>query len=162
MLNRIAISFISLLSLAAVYADEQPLAQPAETQAKLPRQDDFPFTIGFERGLTEFESGDQITITDVSGTSDDMESGICRITGTYTLKSQDEATLAASVTARNRADGRGHWNKAQTMKITKGHGSFTLLLPVNVSGWPHVSFYGKTSSFGGVYIGTGESVLRHW
>lgn len=91
-----------------------------------------------------------------------MQSGICRISGTYTLTSRDQATLAASITARDSADGWGPWNKAQTMAITKGHGTFTLYLPVSISGWPHVSFYGKWSDFGGSYIGTGDSVLRHW
>lgn len=133
----------------------------AKAEEKSPGSD-FPFAIAFVRGLSEFRPGDAITITDVRGTSSDMQSGICRITGTYTLASEDKATLAASVTARDSADGIGPWNKAQTMDIARGHGKFTLLLPISVSGWPHVSFYGKTNSFGGVYVGTGDSVLRHW
>jgi hypothetical protein len=106
--------------------------------------------------------GDQITITDVRGTSADMRGGIYRISGTYTLVSREKATLAASVTARYAKDGTGPWNAAQTVTITKGTGTFTLLLPISVEGWPHVSFYGKSSDFGGSYIGTGEYVLRKW
>jgi len=137
-------------------------SEPAGGRPASPSHDAFPFRIAFERGAAKFEPGDQITITEVRGTSGDMQSGICRISGTYILASQDEATLAASVTARDPADGRGPWNRAQTMTITKGTGTFTLLLPISVDGWPHVSFYGKSSAFGGCYIGTGESVLRRW
>jgi hypothetical protein len=162
MLKRITVSFLGLLVVTAGCAANRPATQHAELQVKESPRHDFPFTIAFEQGLTQFQPGDQITITDVHGTNSEMQGGIYRISGTYTLASQDEATLAASVTARDSANGRGFWNKAQTTTITKGHGSFTLLLPVSVPGWPHVSFYGKADAFGGIYVGTGDSVLRHW
>ena len=109
----------------------------------------------------KFESGDQIQITEVRGTSPDMRGGIYRITGTYKLISHDKATLAASVTARRHEDGVGPWNPAQRIDVTKGTGTFTLLLPMSVDGWPHVSFY-DGESFGGNYIGTGDTTLKKW
>ncbi len=159
MLKRIIVACSALLLVAGVYASDRPATQPVVAESK---HDDFPFKIAFEQGAAKFETGDQITITEVRGTSADMQSGICRITGTYTLASRDKATLAASVTARNPEDGRGPWNKAQTVTVSKGQGSFTLYLPISVAGWPHVSFYGASDSFGGTYIGTGDSVLRKW
>jgi hypothetical protein len=161
MFKRICIASLALVLAASVYASDRPASQRSG-QAAAAMHDDFPFTVAFEQGATKFERGDEIIVTDVRGTSSDMGSGICRISGTYTLASHDRATLAGSMTARNLADGRGRWNKAQTMTIAKGHGTFTLYLPVSVDGWPHISFYGESSDFGGSYIGTGDSVLRHW
>jgi hypothetical protein len=162
MLKRIFFPIFALSVVVAVYAGDQPSTQPARPESNSSQHDDFPFAISFEQGATQFQSWDQITITEVRGTSSDMQSGICRISGTYTLASHDKATLAASVTARELADGSGPWNRAQTLTITRGHGNFTLMLPISVRGWPHVSFYGASSDFGGSYIGTGDSVLRHW
>jgi hypothetical protein len=50
-------------------------------------------------------------------------------------------------------------NQQQTT-ISKGSGTFTLKHKF-VTGWPHVSFYGGGSCFGGVYFGQGDSVLEH-
>lgn len=162
MLKRIAMCSFALLVTAVAFAGDRPATRPSDAQANASSQDDFPYVIAFEQGASKFELGDGIIITDVRGTSRDMQSGICRISGTYTLTSRDEATLAASVTAQRLADASGPWNSAQTMTIKKGHGTFTLMLPVNVRGWPHVSFYGKTADFGGTYVGSSDSVLRKW
>jgi hypothetical protein len=162
MLKRFAAVSLALVIVASAYAGDQPAIGPSDIQAKSASEKDFPFTIAFEQGAARFQPGDEITITEVRGTSSDMSSGICRISGTYKLTSHDHATLAASVTARSAADGVGPWNKAQTTTITRGQGSFTLMLPVSIRGWPHVSFYGPKSDFGGSYVGTGDLVLRHW
>jgi hypothetical protein len=137
---------------------------PAEAAASQPAKatNDFPFVVAFEKGLTTLEKGDAITITEIRGTSKDMNGGIYRITGTYVLASKERATLAGSVTAKDAADAKGPWNPAQQLAITKGGGTFTLLLPVSIQGWPHVSFYGNGGSFGGIYVGTGDSVLKHF
>ena len=136
------------------------VAQPSrETRRSTPAaNEDFPHVIAFEEGAVQFERGDKITITEVRSTSKDMQSGICRISGTYELASRESATLAASVTAHKAEDGRGYWNSAQRMEVTKGRGEFTLMLPISIEGWPHVSFYSETRSIGGIYLGTGESV----
>ena len=113
-------------------------------------QSDFPHVISFQP-KDQFEAGDNITITEIRGTSSDLRRGLYRISGKYTLASHDSATLAASVTARSAADGVGPWNPAQRMDITKGQGTFTLLLPISIDGSPHISFY-DSNSFGGCYI----------
>jgi hypothetical protein len=135
-------------------------AQAAVEKPAAKEHEDFPFAIDFEQGTIEFDAGDFIIIDEVRGTSEDMESGICRISGTYRLASEESATLAASVTARRAEDGVGPWNTAQRMTIAKGEGSFVLVLPISVEGWPHVSFYNDSQSIGGVYLGAGDAVLR--
>ena len=113
---------------------------------------DFPFMLDIKPTQAQFAAGDSITVTGIRGTGPDLRGGIVRITGTYTFASQDRATLAASVTAADHADAHGWWNDAQTMKIAKGRGTFKLFLPINTGGAPHVSFYGSSSDFGGVYL----------
>jgi hypothetical protein len=162
MLNRpfvpAVLAMIACVAALAV-AGAQPSAETSVSQGAKSHED-FPFTIAFEEGAIQFDGGDKISITEVRGTSKDMQSGICRISGTYQFTSQESATLAASVTARRSADGRGPWNSAQTMSVTKGRGAFTLMLPISVKGWPHVSFYSNSKAIGGIYIGTGDGVLR--
>jgi hypothetical protein len=152
----------ALLTVIVGCVGTTPTEQGKSAPPAASMQQEFPFAIPFEQGASKFAPGDQIVITDVRGTSADMKSGICVISGTYTLSSRDRATLAASVTAREAAQGVGPWNSAQTITVNKGHGNFTLMLPISSDGWPHVSFYGSFSDFGGTYIGTGDSVLRHW
>jgi beta-lactamase regulating signal transducer with metallopeptidase domain len=122
------------------YDSEHPeavVSQPAASSGDL-----FRFDVPFKLGTRQFLDGDSITITRVKGTNPDMEGGICCISGTYILASHDKATLAASVTASDAKDGVGPWNSSQTFEIQKGKGEFTLLLPISIRGWPHVSFYG--------------------
>ena len=135
-------------------------AKPAAATQPTSLANPLPFVVPFERGTSEFEPGDRITVFAVRGTSPGMAGGVYQIVGTYTLASHDTATLAGSVTARDAVDGKGPWNPAQQVTVGRGSGTFTLLLPVNTRGWPHVSFYGSGGSFGGIYIGTGDSVLR--
>jgi hypothetical protein len=148
---RITIALVALVCIGCQHAS------PPSAQA----HEDFPYLVRFEQGATKFANGDEIRITEVRGTSPDMRGGIYRITGTYKLVSRDKATLAASVTARRSQDGVGPWNPAQHIDVTKGSGTFTLLLPMSVDGWPHVSFY-NGESFGGNYIGSGDTTLRKW
>ena len=134
------------------------LSPPAATAAG----DPFPFAVPFEVGASRFPPGDRITVTEIRGTTADMAGGVYRISGTYRLASHETATLAGSVTARDAADGKGPWNAAQRTTVRQGSGTFTLVWPIGIRGWPHVSFYGPDDAFGGVYIGTGDSVLRKW
>jgi hypothetical protein len=139
-------------------ADAVPGTRPAATQAA--GGSDFPFVVAFEKGRAAFEKGDAITITEVRGTSAGMGGGIYRISGTYTLASRGQAALAASVAAKRMEDAKGAWNPAQKVEVARGTGTFVLLLPVSVEGYPHVSFYAGGGDFGGVYVGTGGTVLK--
>jgi hypothetical protein len=125
----------------------------------------FPDVVRFEQGATRFLDGDRITITEVRGTADAITPGnIYCIKGTYTLASHRQAMLAAFVTARDPADGKSGFLKVQKIMATQGTGTFSLFLPVTISGWPHVSFYPADGgeSFGGNYFGTGNFVLKQW
>jgi hypothetical protein len=160
---------MALLATAVVCSGDTPSAdspQPTEKIAPAEKSaaghEDFPYVIEFEQGLSQYVGHDLITINEIRGTSKDMQSGICRISGTYKLDSHDKATLAASVSARESKDSFGQWNSAQRIDVSKGSGTFTLLLPISVRGFPHVSFYTDGSGVSGVYIGTGESVLKQW
>jgi hypothetical protein len=121
--------------------------------------------VAFVEGASRFEDGDKITITKVRGTSKTFEpGGTYWIEGTYMLASRDRATLLASVTARNAGDGRTLNDKDQTTDVKRGSGTFRLKLPMPYVGWPHVSYYPADGGdgFGGVYFGTGDSVLENW
>jgi hypothetical protein len=86
------------------------------------------------------------------------------VKGTYALTSHDQATLAAYITATDAENGTGESQATQTTVLNKGHGTFTLVLPMSCRGMPHVSFYSAAEhgSFGGNYFGTGDSVLKKW
>src|ERR1051326_6458760 len=66
---------------------------------------DCPSTVQFELGDTEFEPGDSITIQEMRGSTDTIQTGgtYCVI-GTYTLTSQDEADLSFYATTTNRSE----------------------------------------------------------
>ena len=120
-----------------------------------------PFVVGASR----FADGDRITITAVSGpTTTFAPGGTYWIDGTYTMASRERAALSAFVTARNAGDGKTSIDKDQTMIVERGSGTFTLKLPMPYDGWPLVSFYPAEGGegFGGVYFGTGDSVLKQW
>jgi hypothetical protein len=126
---------------------------------------EFPYRVEFEQGASRFENGDKITIVQVRGTADTFAPGnIYCIYGRYKLASHDRAQLAAYTTAMNSSDGTGYSFRVQTMPIDRGEGTFALFLPMSCQGWPHVSFYSADAGegFGGIYFGTGDSVLRKW
>ena len=123
---------------------------------------EFPYVVHFEQGATKFADGDQITITEVRGTAETFKRGnIYWVKGTYKLSSHDKAMLAANIKTTAK-DGTGTPFGVQQIDVKKGEGTFTLFLPMNCSGWPHVIFYDDLESFGGNYFGTGMSVLKHW
>jgi beta-lactamase regulating signal transducer with metallopeptidase domain len=130
-----------------------------------PATSEFPYAVRFEQGATRFLKGDKITIDEVRGTADRFKPGeTCRIKGTYSLASHDRAILAAYTTAMDAENGTGTTHKVQSTVVDRGDGTFTLYLPMSCRGWPHVSFYpaGGGGDFGGIYFGTGESVLKRW
>jgi beta-lactamase regulating signal transducer with metallopeptidase domain len=141
--------------------DDPPVA--AAARPEVPTTSEFPYSVRFEQGKTEFSAGDTITVTEIRGTAETFAPGnIYWIKGKYTLASHDGAMMAAFVSAMDAANGRGPYLKVQTTQVERGHGSFTLFLPMSYRGSPHVSFYPAKggSAFGGVYFGTADSVLK--
>ena len=68
------------------------------------------------------------------------------------------------MTAKNVSAGRSIGGDDQAKVVERGSGEFTLKVRMPYEGWPHVSFYPAEGgqSFGGVYFGTGDSVLKEW
>ena len=64
-----------------------------------------------------------------------------------------------NVTAASARDGWGPSLKTQSVDVTKGSGTFTLLYAMICNGWPHVSFYAGGQSAGGVYFGPDQGSL---
>ncbi len=128
------------------------LAQPTQ---------DFPNTVRFELGDSEFQSGDSITVQSITGTSDTVQPGgtYC-VTGTYALNSQDSANLSLFATITNPAP--TPIDPAQTVRVTRGTGSFRLIKKMDEDGYLHVTFYSQKTGqgFGGVYFGQGQWVLH--
>jgi beta-lactamase regulating signal transducer with metallopeptidase domain len=130
-----------------------------------PTNSELPYRVDFAEGASRFLDGDKIKIVEVRGTARTFEPGnIYRIKGTYTLASHDRAQLSAFTTAKEAKDATGPVWKIQTTTVNRGKGTFELFLPMSVNGWPHVSFYPADGGegFGGIYFGTGDSVLKKW
>src|ERR1051325_4281115 len=91
-------------------------ADPATDPAR-----DCPRTVQFELGDTQFEPGDSITIREVRGSSDLIQTGgtYC-VTGAYTLASQDEADLSFFATTTNATSSSSPISPEQTVRVTKG------------------------------------------
>jgi hypothetical protein len=159
----LSLSSASIRMASAASTETAPTTPAAKTEA--PENSDFPYTVKFEQGATQFADGDKITIHEIRGTTEAFEPGnIYVIKGMYTLNSHDRATLSAFTTAAESKDGTGPIWAVQTTKINRGTGTFTLFLPMSCRGWPHVSFYPADNGegFGGNYFGTGDSTLRKW
>ncbi|MBX7212122.1 MAG: SurA N-terminal domain-containing protein [Verrucomicrobiaceae bacterium] len=110
---------------------------------------------GFEVGAAQFAPGDVIHITSVN-----RSEAIIAVSGDYELASQDEATLAFHITARDSEHAMTKTDPQQRISVKKGKGTFTLVHPHPYPGMPHVSFYpGKGGQvLGGIYFGTKEEV----
>ena len=122
--------------------------------------------IPFEVGDVQLRKGDNITINEVRGTAATVCAGnIYVIKGTYRLTSEESASLSAYTTG-NAADPKAMsmqsipTQKTQTVDIDAGSGRFSLILYMWYDGNPHVSFYHDGQSIGGVYFGTGASVMQ--
>ncbi|HEX4412131.1 MAG TPA: M56 family metallopeptidase, partial [Lacipirellulaceae bacterium] len=131
--------------------------------AKLPSKSEFKYEVKFEKGVSKFLDGDDITIDEIRGNAKVIEPGNNYwIRGKYKLHSHPDAQLSAFTTAKEAKDGTGPIQSVQTQKISRGEAEFTIILPMTVQGWPHLSFYATDSGdgFGGIYFGTGENVLK--
>ncbi len=143
--------------------DDMTLLKDQYENVNLPKVEKIPSQpVKFEAGKTNFVQGDSIKITSIRGSSSGINTNeTYKIDGFYTLNSHDEAMLSAFVTT-NENGGRSTIDLKQTKKVSKGKGKFSLILTMHNKGYPHVSFYPRLGgeSFGGVYFGTGDSVLR--
>jgi hypothetical protein len=122
---------------------------------------DLRYHVTFELGDTEFAPGDSITIQTVRGSQPSLAvGGTYAVSGRYTLESTPDADLSLFVTTTNSTPTA--IDPGQTVRVQKGSGEFTLIKALTEQGYPHLSFYPASggSSFGGVYFGSGQSVLR--
>jgi hypothetical protein len=106
--------------------------------------------------------GDRIAIEEVRGTADTIKPGnYYEIKGTYRLASREKATLAAYVTSDSR-NVKNAGGSSDTPTVSRGKGTFDLLLHVTHDGKPHVSFYPDEGGegFAHIYFGTGDTVLK--
>jgi len=94
-------------------------------------------------GAVYTQSGDQIIVDEVRGTSDRMSAGnTFEVTGRYKLVSHDEADLAINVMVSYDSPHSRHTAlPQQKMKVAKGEGRFSLKFQMWDDGNPHVSFY---------------------
>ena len=123
---------------------------------------ELPYPVSFELGDAKFAPGDSITIQSVQGSQPTITVGqTYRVTGTYTLSSAPEATLALFATSRS--TNSSPIDPLQTVRIQKGTGPFSLQKVMNEEGYLHLSFYPVHggNDLGGVYFGQGEWVLRN-
>ncbi len=98
------------------------------------------------------------TITSLRGTRDVvMTNETYCVEGTYTLHSHEKALLGFFATVPN--SGPTPTDPREVSEITNGTGTFRLIKTVHDLGYLHVSFY-EGDSFGGVYFGQGEWILR--
>lgn len=119
--------------------------------------------VPFEIGDVSFLPGDSITVERVlqeaAATNGQEGGGIFTVSGTYTLSSRDSAVLGLFITSPHQMSGVG-----SSTHVMKGTGAFTLRYAQTGLGHPHVSFYpdgAGGSSFGGVYFGSGTTLLKH-
>lgn len=149
-----------LIIFPAFFALALPL--PAQERTAIDPARDCSHVVQFELGRTQFEPGDSITIQELRGNTNLIQAGCTYcVTGTYTLASQDEADLSFFATTTNRTS--SPIDPAQTVRVKKGTGSFSLAKQMTDYGYLHVSFYSRKTGqdFGGVYFGEGQWVLHN-
>jgi len=139
------------------------LALRAQVGTPIDSARDCSHVVQFELGRAQFEPGDSITIQEVRGNTDLIQTdGTYCVTGTYTLASQDEANLCFFSTTTNRTSSPSRVDPAQMVRVRKGTSAFSLAKRMKDDGYLHVTFYSlKTKGdFGGVYFGQGQGVLH--
>src|SRR5215471_4551705 len=120
------IIFPAFFALAvAVAAQERTSIDPARDCSR---------AVQFELGYTQFQPGDLIAINYVQGSSELIQAGgtYC-VTGVYHLASQDEADLCFFATTTNRTS--SPVDPAQTVRVKKGTGSFSLAKHMTDNGY---------------------------
>lgn len=120
-----------------------------------------PHLLQVEIGDSDFRGGDSLQITEVRGTHPTyVPGGEYVVSGTYVLNSTQEARLLLATTTSNTRNS-GPIDPNQRLQLKAGTGSFKLTHKMPAAGYPHLTFYGSSGSgVGGVYFGTGSTVLR--
>src|SRR5215831_4761554 len=140
--------------LFSILAASCALSLLAATIVLAQTEQQFPYVLQYELGISEFAPGDSITIQGLQGTTDAIQPGgtFC-VTGTYTLDSEEEADLSFFATTTNRIP--TPVDPEQTVRVKKGTKSFRLVKKMTSEGYLHLTFYSLTTRqrFGGVYFG---------
>lgn len=119
--------------------------------------------VPFELGKSDLAAGDAIVITAVESASPAFEAGgTYTVRGTYQLASADTATLLLALTSDDPKAAVANYPDSASTTAHRGGGEFVLTNVFLAKGQPHLSFYpaGGGQSFGGVYFGAGEWLLR--
>lgn len=115
--------------------------------ANFATKNDYPYEVHFEKGVSKFLPGDDIAISEIRGTAKEFKPGNnYQIKGKYKLHSHPGAQLSAFTTAKEAKDGTGPVQSIQTQKISNGDADFTIILPMTIHGWPHLSFYASITA----------------
>jgi hypothetical protein len=116
---------------------------------------EFTFPVAVERGTTSLCGGDQITISEVRGTSQRLEPGnVYQVKGQYRLLTHQQADLTAFVQMANGSAPLVYTQ--QTQSVNQGDGDFTLVLPYAQTGTPQIAFQEGGRNSGSVEMITEE------
>jgi len=161
--------FGAILPVAAVASlsrvlQRSPGISPAPSQPVLyaPSQP-VSLAVPVETGYSNFLPGDNISITGIHGTAATFApNNSYMVTGTYTLASHADATLAIFTGAMNPGENDNGPYGRNSVNIQSGKGTFKLEMMMRIEGYPHVSFYpsGGGESFGTRNFGTGKYLFR--
>lgn len=143
----VVIAIIGLLAAIAIPNFIKARAQ-AQENARHAAQLAKGSTADFYIGQTNFPKGDDIEITSVERTANQMT-----VKGRYNLVSADNARLALNITTTNVTFAPE--DPKQSIEISKGRGDFELVHPHVVAGLPHVNMYpvGGGGPFAEIYFG---------
>jgi hypothetical protein len=133
----------SILATFALGGLLQSCISAAEPQAQH-ASPDFSHVVPFQIGAFNSDNGDSITITQIHGTTDTIiPGGTYELTGTYHMVSHDQAMLCGFVTATSEDSAHPipSTYSRQDQIVNRGDGKFTVIMPFDCKGSPHLSFY---------------------
>jgi RNA polymerase sigma factor (sigma-70 family) len=143
---------------AARKALEQVAAQPDSAIARL-----FKHRIAVQTGLTEFNEGCRIEITEVWGTRPQIEvGGGYLVRGKVTMPSRDRGRLYFFLTATTKENAEGPILDLQWTEVKKGTSEFALIHNMMGPGYFHLHLVrdDRYETLANVYFGTGDNVWR--
>jgi beta-lactamase regulating signal transducer with metallopeptidase domain len=156
---------MALIGVAAALTASPPAAAQGETPAEVeaapasPNHSAVAKKIDVTMGPSQFAKGDKITIQEVWSEQGTLTKGdTVTVKGTYTLKSQPNATLAFWITQD--ANDPIDYGGGATTPIKAGTASFEIKRVLTSKGHLHLAFSGKHETFGTVYFGTKPQVAE--
>ncbi len=114
-------------------------------------KEEYPYVIPiemYETSWSSFQTGDEIIVTELRGTSPEIREGASyRVTGTYSLISQDSAMLHVYAT-------NGEIKSKQGDNVAQGSGTYAREFTLAKDGMLHLSYYPSDGGdgFGGIYF----------